>query len=176
MLFTQTSMIDKLPDIMTMGLGNDQPAARFMQTPEGEWGPRFSPAGDIIAYIVAPEEDTTAVLNVVSYPTPSAPVQVSTTPVTLSSGLWIGPNELSWIDTSRRAWSTTITTKDGHLDVGAPKAMFGGTPLEKQIGILDYDMSRDRFLISIEAEPREDPQLILVSDWRQAPTQPAADQ
>jgi hypothetical protein len=178
MLFTQTSMIDKLPDIMATGVGKDQPAARFMQTPEAEWGPRFSPAGDIVAYTIASEDDTTAVLNVVSYPTPSAPVQVSNTPVTLASGVWIGPNELSWVDTSRRAWSTTITTKDGRLDVGTPKPMFGGLPMDKQIGIVDYDISRDRFLIIIEAEPREDPQLIMVSDWRQtptAPTQSAAD-
>ncbi len=167
LLFTQTSMSDKLPDIMTRGLDKDQPVKRFMQTPEGEWGPRFSPAGDFVAYTVAGEEDTSSVLKVVSYPTPSAPVQVSTTPVTLNSGLWIGPGELSWVDTSRRAWSATITSKDGRIDVGVPKAMFDGRPLDKQVGFLDYDPTRERFLVAIEDEPRDDPRLIIVSDWRQ---------
>jgi hypothetical protein len=159
-------MIDKLPDIMAQGLDKDQPATRFMQTPEGEWSPRFSPAGDIVAYTVSAEDDTSAVLKVVCYPKPSAPVQVSTTPVAFASGLWTGSGELSWVDTSRRAWSTTITAKDGRLDVGVPKAMFDGKPLDKQIGILDYDITRDRFLIAIEAEPRDDARLIMVSDWR----------
>ncbi|MFO0857840.1 MAG: protein kinase [Phycisphaerales bacterium] len=166
LLYVQISIIDKLPDIMALSLDKDQPATRFMQTPEGEWGPRFSPAGDLVAYVISGEEDASGVLKVVSYPTPSAPVQVSVTPVTISSGLWIGPGELSWVDMSRRVWSTTITTKDGHLEVGAPKAMFGGTPLDKQTTILDYDLARDRFLIATEYEPRDDPRLIIVSDWR----------
>ncbi len=167
-LFTQTSMTDKLPDIMTRSLDSDQPTKRFMQTTEGEWGPRFSPAGDFVAYTVAGEEDANSVLKVVCYPTPSAPVQVSATPVTLNSGVWIGPGELSWVDTSRRAWSATITFKDGRIDVGVPKPMFNGQPLDKQIGVLDYDMARERFLIAIEDEPRDDPRLVIVSDWRQA--------
>ncbi|XVJ58702.1 MAG: protein kinase [Tepidisphaera sp.] len=166
MLFTRASMIDKLPDIMTVDLGKDQPATRFMQTPDGEWNPRLSPDGDIVAYAVSAEDDASAVLKVVTYPTPFAPVQVSATPVTLTSGLWVGPTELSWVDTSRRAWSSTITAKDGRLDVGVPKPMFGGTPLDTQIGLLDYDIPRERFLIAIVDEPREDPRLIIVSDWR----------
>lgn len=168
MLFTQASMIDKLPEIMTLELGKDQPATRFMQTPEGEWSPRLSPAGDVVSYAVSAEDDASAVLKVVTYPTPSAPVQVSATPVTLTSGLWVGPAELAWVDTSRRVWSATITIKDGRIDVGVPKPMLNGLPLEKQVGVLDYDIARDRFLIAIEDEPRDDPRLVIVSDWRQA--------
>ena len=172
MLFVQTSVIDKLPDIMRSDLGKDQPATRFMQTPEGEWCPRISPAGDVVAYTVAGEEDTSTVLKVVTYPTPSAPVQVSTTPVVLASGLWIGPAELAWVDLSRRAWSTTITAKDGRLDVGMAKPMFGGTPLDMRTTVLEYDITHERFLIAVEAEPRDEPQLIMVSDWRQATPSP----
>jgi hypothetical protein len=167
MLFTQASVIDKLPDIMSLEVGADRPAVRFMQTPEGEWGARISPAGEIVAYTVGGEEDTSSVLKVVTYPTPSAPVQVSATPVTFASGMWVGPAELAWVDTSRRAWSTTIVAKGGQIDVGAPKPMFEGAPLDPQIRVLEYDIPRERFLIAIEHEPREDPQLIIVSDWRQ---------
>jgi eukaryotic-like serine/threonine-protein kinase len=166
MLFSRASVSDKLPDIMALALDKDQPAKHLMQTPEGEWGPRFSPTGDVIAYTVAGEEDASAVLKVVSFPTPTAPVQVSATPVVIGSGLWVGPNELSWVDTSRRAWSTTITSKDGRIEVGAPKSMLDGRPLDKEVGVLDYDLPRERFLISIEDEPREDVRLIVVSDWR----------
>ena len=41
--------------------------------------------------------------------------------------------------------------------------------LDKQIRILDYDSARERFLIAIEDEPRDEPRLVIVSDWRQAP-------
>jgi hypothetical protein len=81
--------------------------------------------------------------------------------------MWVGPAELAWVDTSRRAWSTTIVAKGGQIDVGAPKPMFEGAPLDPQIRVLEYDIPRERFLIAIEHEPREDPQLIIVSDWRQ---------
>ncbi len=168
LLYTQTSVTDKLPDIMTRGLDKDQPAKRLMQTPEGEWRPRFSPAGEFVAYNVSGEEDTVSALKVVAYPTPSAAVQVSATPVMLSSGLWIGPGELSWVDTSRRMWSATVTSKDGRIDVGVPKPMLNGQPLDKQVGVLDFDMARERFLIAIEAEPRDEPRFVIVSDWRQA--------
>jgi Tol biopolymer transport system component len=170
LLFSQTSMIDKLPDIMVSSLDKDEPPRRFMQTPEGEWSPRFSPSGDFVAYSVSGEEDLIAVLKVASYPTPSASAQVTAAPVTINSGLWLGPSELSWVDASRRMWSATITSKDGRIDVGVPKPIFNGQPLDKQIGILGYDMARERFLIAIEHEPREDFRLVIVSDWRSDPS------
>jgi Tol biopolymer transport system component len=168
LLFNQASIVDKLPDIMTRGLDKDQPAKRFMQTPEGEWSPRFSPAGEFVAYTVAGEEDLVAALKVVAFPTPSAAVQVSATPVTFNSGLWISPGELSWVDASRRMWSATVTSNNGRIEVGVPKPMLNGEPLDKEVGVLDYDTARERFLIAIEDEPRDDPRLVIVSDWRQA--------
>ncbi len=168
LLFNQSSVTDKLADIMTRGLDTNQPAKRFMQTPEAEWNARFSPAGEFVAYTVSGEEDTIAALKVVAYPTPSAPVQVSATPVLLNSGLWIGPGELSWVDTGRRMWSATVTSKDGRIEIGVPNPMLNGQPLDKQVGVLDYDMARERFLVAIEAEPRDDPRIVIVSDWTQA--------
>jgi hypothetical protein len=77
---------------------------------------------------------------------------------------------------ARRVWSATIEVKDGRIDVGAPKPMFDGKPLDAQVELLDYHIASKRFLIAVEDEPREDPRLIVVSDWRQdgagaAPTQ-----
>ncbi len=149
---------------MTLGLDKDQPARKFMETPDAEWNPRISPSGGVVAYIVSKEQDLGAVLKVVAYPTPSIPVQVSASPV--FGCLWLSADELGWIDTSRRMWSAMIASKNGQLDVGVPKPMFDGRPLDKQIRILDYDFGRDRVLIAIEHEPREDPRLILISDWR----------
>jgi eukaryotic-like serine/threonine-protein kinase len=166
-LFTRAPVADKLPDLMTVPFGEDQTPKRFMQTPEGEWSPRLAPLGDIVAYLVASEEDWSGPVKLVTFPTPAAPVQVSTIPALFHSHIWIGPDELAWVDPSRKVWSATITAKDGQIDVGPPKPMFGGTPLDKQTRVLDYDIQRERFLIAIEHEPREDPRLIIVTDWRQ---------
>lgn len=173
LLFTQTPIRDKTGDIMTLSLENGPPAKAFMKTPEAEWAPRPSPSGDILAYSVSKDEDVTATLKVVALPTPSAPLQVSASPILVSvwpvgpGCLWLGPSELSWVDTSQRVWSTTITSKDGVLDVGMPKALFDGKPLDKQTRILDYDITRERFLIAIADETQEEPRLIIVTDWRQ---------
>jgi serine/threonine protein kinase/Tol biopolymer transport system component len=166
LLFTESSVRDKLPNILTIGLDPDQTPKRFLQTPEGKWTPRLSPAGDIVAYLVAREEDLSGVLKVVAFPTPSASVQVSATPVMYNGYLWIGAGELAWVDTSRRVWSATITTKDGRLDADVPKPLFDGRPLDKPVRILDYDLARERFLVAIEHEPQDDPRLIIVTDWR----------
>lgn len=172
LLFVQVPLRDKSGDIMTLSLGGDpvqdRPASRFMQTPDAEWNPRISPSGDMVAYSVSKEEDVGSTLRVVAYPTPSAPIQVTAAPVSVGF-FWLGPGELCWIDTSRRVWSATVATKDGRIDVGLPKPMFEGRQLDKQFGILDVDIPRDRFLIAIEDEPREDPRIILVSDWRAEP-------
>ena len=174
-LFVQGSVRDKLPDLFTVGIDQSAPAARLMQTPEGEWGPHVSPQGNLLAYSMGSERSV--VLKVVNFPTIVAPVQVSTTPVARGSYSWVGPDELAWMDLSRRMWSATITAKDGQIDVSLPKPMFDGQPLDKQTRILGYDLARQRFLIAVEEEPREDPRLIVVSDWRQetAADQPAGE-
>jgi Tol biopolymer transport system component len=136
LLFTESSLRDKLPNILTIVLDKDQAPKRFLQTPEGKWTPRLSPPGDIVAYLVAREEDLVGVLKVVAFPTPSASVQVSATPVVYGGFLWISAGELAWVDTSRRVWSATITTKDGRFDAGVPKPLFDGRPLDKQVGIV----------------------------------------
>lgn len=164
-VFLRSPLTNKLPDIMTVPFGADQTPKPFMQTPEGEWGPRLSPSGDILAYVVGREEDTSRQIKVVTFPTPAAPVQVSTTPAI--TYFWIGPGELAWVDPSRKMWSATVAVKDGQIEVGPTKPMFDGKPLDTQIGLLDYDIPRERFLIAIVDEPREDPRLIIVSDWRQ---------
>lgn len=173
LLYSESPMVTKLPDIMTKGLGDEAPPRRFMQTPEGEWAPLVSPSGDMIAYRASWGDPATFLLKVVAYPTPAAPVQVATTPVLAVH--WMGPNELTWMDQAAKMWSATVTPKDGTLEVGPTKALFDGKPLDKQTLILDYDIPRERFLIGVEDEPREDPTLILVSDWRQdaAPPSPA---
>lgn len=166
-LLTRSGLTDKLPDIMTFSFAENESPKPFMQTPEGEWSPRLSPSGDIVAYLVGREDDWSGPVKLVTFPTPVAPVQVSTIPALSVSYFWINPDELAWVDPSRKVWSATITAKDGQINVGPPTPMFGGQPLDKQIRILDYDTSRERFLVAIEHEPREDPRLIVVSDWRQ---------
>jgi hypothetical protein len=165
-VFTRSPLSNKLPDIMTVPFGADQTPKPFMQTPEGEWWPRLSPTGGVVAYGVYREEDTSGHIKVVTFPTPAAPVQVSSTPAI--NYFWIGPGELAWIDASRKMWSATVAVKDGQIEVGLPKPMFDGKPLDTQISLVDYDIPRERFLTTIVDEPREDSRLIIVSDWRQA--------
>ena len=166
LIFTQSPLRNKTGDIMTLNLGRDEPAKTFMKTPDPEWSPRLSPSDDVVAYTVFREEDVGATLKVVAYPTPFAPVQVSATPIAFGGYWWLSASELAWIDTTQRMWSATITSNDGRIDVGVPKPLFDGKPLDKQIRILDYDPAKDRFLIAVRDEPQEEPRLIIVSDWR----------
>lgn len=117
-----------------------------------------------MAYLAGSEAQAT-MLKLVTYPTPSTPVQVSRTAI--STFGWLSARELYWVDPSSKMWSASVSTTNGQLDVGAPKAMFDGAPLDKDVGIIAYDMAHERFLIAIEASAAEEPQLILVSDWRQ---------
>ncbi len=167
LLYTLSPLSSKLPDIMTKSLGDDQSPKRFMQTPEGEWYPLLSPTGDVVAYTVSKEDDPGGPVKVVAYPTPSASVQVSTIPAFLGGVYWIGTNELAWVDPSKRAWSVTVTAADGKIDIGPAKPMFDGKPVDKQVRILDYDIAHERFLVAIQDEPRDEPRIIIVSDWRQ---------
>ncbi len=166
LIFTKTPQRDKSGDIMTFALGESRPAETFMRTTEAEWFAQVSPSGDAIAYITAAEEDLGANLKVVAYPTPSAPVRVSPSMINPTHFWWVGANELGWMDVSRRLWKASVTSKDGRLDVGFPQALMGDAPLDKQVEILAYDIPRERFLVAVVDEPREDPRLVVVSDWR----------
>ncbi len=166
LLFVQMTLRDKRPDIYTVRIDKSGPATPFIQTPEGEWDPFLSPSGDMVAYIIRSESDLSAKLKVVSFPTPAAAIQVAPTPIEAESSCWISVNELAWMDMSRRVYSAIITNKDGHLDVGLPKLLFDGKPLDTDVVFLDFDIPRERFLIAVEDGLREDPQLIVLSDWR----------
>jgi eukaryotic-like serine/threonine-protein kinase len=167
-LFAQSPLRDKIPDIFAVGLDRSSSPVRFMETPEAEWAPMLSPAGDVVAYVVRTEAELGATLKAVPYPTPAESIQVSPAAIAGASYCWIGAGELAWMDASRRTWSATVTNKEGRLEVGLPKAMFNGEPLDKELSIIDFDLARERFLVAVEDEPREDARLILVSDWRQA--------
>jgi len=167
-LFSQWSNRDKIGDLMTLGLGKDQRPAALMTTPESEILPRISPSGLAVAYLELKSNTATAnrgTLKVVTFPTPSSSVPVSAATITGDYG-WLADNELAWIDTSRRAWSATVTVKDGDVDIGVPKPLLGGQPLEERTQIVAFDPPRERFLMFIEDDPEEEPGLIFVSDWR----------
>jgi len=167
-LFSQWSNRDKIGDLMTLGLGKDQRPAALMTTPESEILPRISPSGLAVAYLELKSHTATAnrgTLKVVTFPTPSSSVPVSAATITGDYG-WLADNEVAWIDVSKRAWSATITVKDGEVDVGVPKPLLGGQPLEERTQIVVFDTLRNRFLMLIEDDPEEEPGLIFVSDWR----------
>ncbi|MCY2960845.1 MAG: protein kinase [Planctomycetota bacterium] len=165
LLFSGVPMHDKVGDIMTIDLESGRVPKRLMATPEAEWSPLVSPAGNAVLFSVSAEGDLGGSLRVVTFPTPSAPVQVSRNPTLWMYG-WLSGSELYWVDASRSIWSATVTVTGGDVDVGAPKPLFDGRPLEKGASIVAYDIARERFLVAIEASPREDTELILVSDWR----------
>jgi Tol biopolymer transport system component len=165
LFFTQTSLRDKIGDIMTLGLEKGSVPKRYLQTPDTEWSPRISLSGDVVAFLVSKDVGTAGALKVIAYPTPSAPVQVSVAPNVVDFG-WLGGSELYWVDGSQKLWSAAITSKDARLDASLPKPMFEGRPLDKHTRIIAYDLPRERFLVAIEDEPREDPLLIIVNDWR----------
>ncbi len=81
LIFTSAPLRDKTGDIMTRSLGKEEPPKAFMRTPDAARSPCLSPSGDLLAYVVAKEEDIGATLKVAAYPTPSTPVQFSATPV-----------------------------------------------------------------------------------------------
>jgi len=169
LLFSQWYNRDKIGDLMTLGLGKDQRPVALMTTPENEVLPRLSPTGQVVAYLelklVTPTGDR-GKLKVVTFPSPSSPVTVSPALVSNAYG-WLKDNELAWIDVSKRAWSAMVTVKDGELDIGVPKPLFSGKPLEERTQIVAIDAPRERFLMVIEDEPEDEPGLIFVSDWRQ---------
>jgi Tol biopolymer transport system component len=166
LLLTKVPLRDKVGDVMTLDLEGDHVPKPFVATPEAEWQPLISPSGDFVAYAVSNEDDVGAWIKLVTYPLPSAPVQVSATRVSPNFG-WLSAEELYWLDLSRRTWRATVSAKSGELDVGVPAPMFGGQPLDKDTNIVAYDLPRQRFLVTIEDSVQEDPQLIIVSDWRQ---------
>jgi Tol biopolymer transport system component len=168
LLFVKTPLLDKAGDIMTLELGVPQSAKVFLQTPEPEWNALLSPAGDAVLCVVGREEGVNGLLKVVAFPTPGVPVQVAPTPAVWTFD-WLGPHEVFWVDMARRVWSAEITVKGAQIDVGSPKPLFEGRPLDKQVRIFDFDIAKQRFLIAFEDEPREDPRLVIVSDWRPAP-------
>jgi len=166
LLFSQWHNRDKVGDLMTIDLGQDNAAPKvFMATPDSERGPRFSPDGRAVVYAVSKSGIVAGTLHVVAFPTPTVPVQVSLTSIIDEYG-WLGPGELYWVDQARNMWSATITIKDGQPDVSAPKQMLADHPLDKKTLVLAYDPARERFLIATEGEPQEEPRLIIVSDWR----------
>ncbi|MFN0244111.1 MAG: protein kinase domain-containing protein [Planctomycetota bacterium] len=165
LLFTAVPLVDKVGDIWTLDLAPGGVKQRFMSTPEAEWEPLVSPASDMVAYHVSNEEDAGVLLRVVAYPTPSTPVQIAPSRTGPAKG-WLSASELYWVDLSRKVWSATVTSAGGQLDVGVPEPMFAGRPLDEGSTIVAYDLPRERFLLAIADREREDPQLILVSDWR----------
>ncbi len=168
LLFSQWNNRDKIGDLMTIALGEDQRPVALLATPASEVLPRLSPSGLVVAYLELKINTATGfrgTLKVTTFPSPSSPLPVSPAIVTSDYG-WLADNELAWIDTSRRAWSATITVKDGDVDIGAPKPLLGGNPLEVRTQIVAIDAPRERFLMVIEDEPEEEPGLVFVSDWR----------
>ncbi|MBN8645092.1 MAG: PD40 domain-containing protein, partial [Planctomycetes bacterium] len=162
-------------DVMALSLEKDaQPTAILADPDKREGHPRLSPSGNVMAYIENLGLWGSGTLRVVSFPSISTPVTVSVTESSSSFG-WLGENEIAWIDASRKGWSATITLKDGALDAGIPKPLFGGRPLEELAQIVAIDGPRERFLKVVEVERDPEPGLIYVSDWRQdAPDMPTA--
>jgi hypothetical protein len=79
---------------------------------------------------------------------------------------WLSDHELAWVDASGHVWSAAVTVTNGEVDVGVPVPMFGGEPLEERTQIVAIDAPRERFLMVIEDEPVDEPDLTFVSDWR----------
>ncbi|MFM9958524.1 MAG: protein kinase domain-containing protein [Phycisphaerales bacterium] len=176
MLFTSVPGFDKSGDIMTMDLTAPNSVKPFLQTPVPEWLPVVSPAGDAVIFIVSREQSPGAsvigVLKAATFPTPGTPVQVSSAIV---GGLicWTGPKQVCWVDTQRRVWSADIAVNGSQIDIGPQTPMFEGKPLDEQVRLLEFDITKQSFLIAVDDEPREEPRLIVVSDWRPAAAAPA---
>lgn len=128
-------------------------------------GALISPAGDFVAYSDRIEAERGSVLKVISFLTPSTPAQVSPTHDTRNPG-WLSDGEIYWMDLSRKVWRASISSKGSELEVGSPTPMFDGLALSEGLHLMAYDIPRERFLITIEDSPAEEPQLIFVSDWR----------
>ncbi len=166
LLFSQWHNRDKVGDLMTLDLAQDNAAPKvFMATPDSERTPRISPDGHAVVFTVSKPGIMAGMLHVVAYPSPTVSVQVSLTMVNDEYG-WLGPGEVYWVDQARNMWSATLTIKDGQPDVSPPKPMLADHPLERKSAILAYDPARERFLIAVEEEPPDEPRLIIVSDWR----------
>jgi len=173
LLYVQFNRERIVSDIMSLPLEqNGKPTPLLADPVNRESNPRVSPSGHALAYLDTTQSFGIGKLKIVSFPSMSVPVTVSVTDSTSSFG-WLGENEIAWLDTSRRAWSTTITIKDGEFDASVPKPLFGGQLLESNAQIVAIDTPRQRFLRIVEDVPEEEPGLIFVSDWRQATAQPS---
>ncbi|MBN8645382.1 MAG: protein kinase [Planctomycetes bacterium] len=171
LLFTSVPGSDKAGDIMTMELAAPHTVKPFMQTPVPEYTALISPGGDAVVFVVARESlvvnNTSAVLKAAAFPSPGVPVQLSTGNVRGFFG-WTSPKQVCWADVQRHVWSAEVTVNGTQIEVGPQTPMFDGKPLDEQVRLMEFDIKNQRFLIAYNDDPREDPRLIVVSDWRPA--------
>ncbi len=176
LLFQETKMLDKQGDIMMLDLAGEAKPKPFIRTTGvDESGPLVSPAGDCVAYSASSGAGPTTRLMVASYPTAGVPIQVSAASVRLNY-CWLDNDELCWTDESDRVWSARVASKDGAIEIGAPRQHFGGTDLGPSTRILDYDIARSRFLVATQVTPRDSPDLVVLSDWRPSVAAARADE
>ena len=167
LLFSKTPLSTKRSDIWELDLTGAQKPRCVLQSTVSEWDVRPSPNSDMIAFLSTDGNMAGGTLQVAAYPNATSSVQVSLTPANLGY-CWTSPTELCWVDMSQHMWATTVTCKDGKVEVGATTPLLDGKPLEPDTLVLCFDPHRDSFLIGVPKEGRAMPQLIYLNDWRAA--------
>jgi Tol biopolymer transport system component len=137
-----------------------------LQTSSNEFDAQFSPDGRWIAY--TSDESRRAEIYIAPFPPPSGPGgkrQVSTTGGFLPRWRQDG-KEIFYRGLDRRLMGAEVTTREGTLEVGQVRPLFGATPDMTETNPL-YDVSADgqHFLLRIFPEQKSGDPLTLVQNW-----------
>jgi len=135
--------------------------------PANESSPVISPGGRWAGY--SSDASGSREAWVTDFPAATGRRQVTTGGVGSAWG-WIGEDEIGWLDSERRIVAATIRRKGGDLEVGAPRVLFGGRVFATDDGtVADYSPARRRLILARPAGfSTEEPDLVVVSDWRAA--------
>jgi dipeptidyl aminopeptidase/acylaminoacyl peptidase len=150
-------------DIWLLSVG-DRKARPFLASRSNELGGRFSPDGKWFAY--QSNESGRPEIYVVPYPGPGGKWQISSGGVSgqiVSTSLaWLGNGEVSYISGEKR-YAVTLSPRGQALDIGAPRAILGDTPVAAMAS--DYSLRMKRFLIAAPIRGARSAPVFLVTNW-----------
>ncbi len=168
-LFRQHSNIDKEGDLLLVDADGESEPEAFLTGPTNDGFPRLSPDGRWAAFLTyAGAISQGGEISIADFPEAGGRWQITKAGVaTPNSWGWLGDRELYWQDPERRVWALSFSLRDGgEPEIGAPRPLLDGRPLDNGTVIHDHSRMRERFLVGRLAGPTPRARLVVVSDWR----------
>jgi Tol biopolymer transport system component/tRNA A-37 threonylcarbamoyl transferase component Bud32 len=176
-LYGRFSAADKLGDVMLVDVDGEKSQRVVVGGPGDENYPRLSPGGSLVAYL----SGASGALEVwvADFPEARDRRQISrrfrdseaerSGQATRFIGFgWTGDDEIYWQDLEGRVRSVAVRSRGAGLEVGASKPLLGGRALTDRETLLDYCVTRQKFLLSRAAGGAPSSRLVFVGDWRAA--------